>query len=43
MIIANAILSLLSDEADYVTSTGILIDGGLATGVMNHLPGRKRD
>lgn len=41
--IANGILFLLSDEADYVTSTGLLIDGGLAASVMNHLPGRKWD
>ena len=41
--IANAILFLLSDEADYITSTGLLIDGGLAASVMNHLPGRKWD
>lgn len=41
--IANGILFLLSDEADYVTSTGLLVDGGLAASVMNHLPGRKWD
>lgn len=41
--IANSILFLLSDEADYITAESILIDGGLAASVMNHLPGRKWD
>lgn len=39
--IANAILFLLSDEADYITSSTLGVDGGLAVSVMNHLPGRK--
>jgi len=41
--VANAVLFLLSDEADYITSTALGIDGGLAVSVMNHLPGRKWD
>jgi|CXWL01.1.fsa_nt_gi NAD(P)-dependent dehydrogenase (short-subunit alcohol dehydrogenase family) len=41
--IANAILFLLSDEADYITATSLGVDGGLAVSVMNHLPGRKWD
>ncbi|MGI9352524.1 MAG: SDR family NAD(P)-dependent oxidoreductase [Rhizobiaceae bacterium] len=41
--IANSILFLLSDEADYITAESILVDGGLAASVMNHLPGRKWD
>jgi len=39
--IANGILFLLSDEADYVTATALDIDGGLSMTVMNHMPGRK--
>jgi NAD(P)-dependent dehydrogenase (short-subunit alcohol dehydrogenase family) len=39
--IANGILFLFSDEADYITSTALDIDGGLTKSVMNHLPGRK--
>jgi NAD(P)-dependent dehydrogenase (short-subunit alcohol dehydrogenase family) len=41
--VANAILFLLSDDADYITSTALGVDGGLAVSVMNHLPGRKWD
>lgn len=41
--IANSILFLLSDEADYITSTSLGVDGGLAVSVMNHMPGRKWD
>jgi NAD(P)-dependent dehydrogenase (short-subunit alcohol dehydrogenase family) len=39
--IANGILFLLSDEADYVTAATLDIDGGVAKSVMNHMPGRK--
>lgn len=39
--IANAILFLLSDEADYITAASLGIDGGLSASVMNQLPGRK--
>jgi 2,5-dichloro-2,5-cyclohexadiene-1,4-diol dehydrogenase 2 len=39
--IANGILFLFSDEADYITATALDIDGGLTKSVMNHLPGRK--
>lgn len=39
--IANGILFLFSDEADYITATALDIDGGLNKSVMNHLPGRK--
>lgn len=41
--IANGILFLLSDEADWITSTALGIDGGLAVSIMNHMPGRKWD
>ncbi len=41
--VAHPILFLLSDESDYITSTALGIDGGLAVSVMNHLPGRKWD
>jgi len=41
--IANAILFLLSDEADYITAASLGIDGGLSASVMNQLPGRKWD
>ena len=41
--IADPILFLLSDQADYITSTNLRIDGGLAISVINHLPGRKWD
>ena len=39
--IANGILFLFSDEADYVTAATLDIDGGLSMTVMNHMPGRK--
>lgn len=39
--IANAIMFLLSDEADYITAASLGIDGGLSASVMNQLPGRK--
>lgn len=39
--IANAILFLLSDEADYITAASLGVDGGLSASVMNQLPGRK--
>lgn len=39
--IANGILYLLSDEADWVTAAALDIDGGLSSSVMNHMPGRK--
>tara|TARA_Y100001960_G_scaffold330968_1_gene426544 strand:+ start:1191 stop:1982 length:792 start_codon:yes stop_codon:yes gene_type:complete len=39
--IANGILFLFSEEADYITATTLEIDGGLSKTVMNHLPGRK--
>ncbi len=39
--IANGILFLLSDEADYITAAALDIDGGLSMSVMNHMPGRK--
>ena len=39
--VANAILFLLSEEASYITSTALKVDGGLSVSVMNHLPGRK--
>ncbi len=39
--IANAVLFLFSDEADYVTATALNVDGGITRSVMNHMPGRK--
>ena len=39
--IANGVLFLLSDEADYVTAATLDIDGGLSMTVMNHMPGRR--
>ncbi len=39
--IANGILFLFSDEADYITAAAIDIDGGLNKTVMNHMPGRR--
>lgn len=39
--IADGILFLLSDEADYITAAALDIDGGLNKSVMNHMPGRK--
>ena len=39
--IANGIMFLLSDEADYVTAAVLDIDGGVSRTVMNHMPGRK--
>ena len=39
--IANGILFLFSDEADYITATALDIDGGITKSVMNHMPGRK--
>ncbi|MFQ5660313.1 MAG: SDR family NAD(P)-dependent oxidoreductase [Gammaproteobacteria bacterium] len=41
--IAQAILFLLSDEADYITATRLDVDGGLLKSVFNHMPGRKWD
>jgi|TARA_B100000315_G_C14160568_1_gene399856 NAD(P)-dependent dehydrogenase (short-subunit alcohol dehydrogenase family) len=39
--IANGILFLLSEEADYITAARLDIDGGLASSIFNHMPGRK--
>jgi NAD(P)-dependent dehydrogenase (short-subunit alcohol dehydrogenase family) len=39
--IANAVLFLFSDEADYITATALNVDGGITKSVMNHMPGRK--
>ena len=39
--IANGILFLFSDEADYITATALNVDGGITKSVMNHMPGRK--
>lgn len=39
--IANAILFLLSDEADYVTAEMLMVDGGVTKSIFNHLPGRR--
>ena len=39
--IANGIMFLLSDEADYITAAALDIDGGLSMSLMNHMPGRK--
>jgi NAD(P)-dependent dehydrogenase (short-subunit alcohol dehydrogenase family) len=39
--IANGILFLFSDEADYITASALDIDGGITKSVMNHMPGRK--
>lgn len=41
--IAGGILFLLSEEAGYVTAADLDIDGGLASSLMNHMPGRKWD
>ncbi len=41
--IADGILFLLSDEADYITATQLDIDGGLSKSIFNHMPGRKWD
>ncbi len=38
---ANAILFLLSDEADYITATQLMVDGGVTMSIFNHLPGRR--
>jgi NAD(P)-dependent dehydrogenase (short-subunit alcohol dehydrogenase family) len=39
--VAAGILYLLSDEASYVTSEQLVIDGGVTKSIFNHLPGRK--
>lgn len=39
--IANAILFLLSDEADYITAELLMVDGGVTKSIFNHLPGRR--
>ena len=39
--IANGVLFLFSDAADYITATALNIDGGITKSVMNHMPGRK--
>jgi NAD(P)-dependent dehydrogenase (short-subunit alcohol dehydrogenase family) len=41
--IANGILFLLSEEADYITAARLDIDGGLTSSIFNHMPGRKWD
>ncbi len=41
--IAEGILYLLSDAASYMTSSELVIDGGLSTSLFNHMPGRKWD
>lgn len=39
--IADAILFLLSDEADYITAEMLMVDGGVTKSIFNHLPGRR--
>ncbi len=41
--IAEGILYLLSDAAAYVTSSELVIDGGMSTSLFTHMPGRKWD
>lgn len=41
--IAAGILWLLSDAASWVTAAELDIDGGMASSLMNHMPGRKWD
>jgi len=41
--IVAGILFLLSEEAGYITAADLDIDGGLASSLMNHMPGRKWD
>lgn len=41
--IAQGILFLLSDAASYITAASLDIDGGMASSLMNHMPGRKWD
>lgn len=41
--IANAVMFLMSDEADYITAATLDVDGGVSSSIMNHMPGRKWD
>lgn len=41
--VAAGILFLLSPEADYITASKFVIDGGLSKSLYNHMPGRKWD
>jgi NAD(P)-dependent dehydrogenase (short-subunit alcohol dehydrogenase family) len=38
--VVGGILYLLSDEAQYVTATNLVIDGGVTKSIFNHFPGR---
>ena len=36
--IANAVVFLTSDRADYITGAEIVVDGGFTRGIMNLIP-----
>lgn len=39
--IANSVLFLFSDEAEYITAAALDVDGGLSMSLMGHMPGRR--
>ncbi|MGI9604693.1 MAG: SDR family NAD(P)-dependent oxidoreductase [Acidimicrobiales bacterium] len=39
--VASAALYLASDDSSWVTSTALVIDGGIVASIYNHMPGRK--
>ena len=41
--VVGTILFLLSDEAQYVTATNLVVDGGVTKSIFNHFPGRTWD
>ncbi len=39
--VASAALYLASDDSSWVTSTALVVDGGIVASIYNHMPGRK--
>ena len=39
--VASAALYLASDDSSWVTSTAMVVDGGIVASIYNHMPGRK--
>ncbi|MFT7476196.1 MAG: 3-oxoacyl-[acyl-carrier protein] reductase, partial [Verrucomicrobiales bacterium] len=39
--VASAALYLASEDSSWVTSTALVVDGGIVASIYNHMPGRK--